>query len=47
VARANAPVITVVIGSAKCRWPVARLELGEAATRTGPYNVDTAGGLWS
>jgi hypothetical protein len=28
-------------------WLSARFELGEAATRTGPYNVDTAGGLWS
>jgi glycine/D-amino acid oxidase-like deaminating enzyme len=47
VVRGTASVITVAIGSAKCRWPSARFELGEAATTTGPYNVDTAGGLWS
>ncbi|HEX8933291.1 MAG TPA: hypothetical protein VF788_03675 [Pseudonocardiaceae bacterium] len=33
VVRGNTPVITVVIGSVKCRWPSALFELVEAATR--------------
>jgi hypothetical protein len=32
--RGNASVITVVIGSVKCRWPSALFELVEAAIRT-------------